>query len=90
MKTLRKLAIVTALIASSVIHSQTVAYVNAESGLSIRQKPDLSSKKIGKLKYREKATIIEESDVAISLYDEGKEISGKWVKIKTLGGKFRQ
>ncbi|RZN83632.1 MAG: SH3 domain-containing protein [Winogradskyella sp.] len=66
--------------------SQDIAYVAAESGLSIREKPSLGSKKIGKLEYRQQVKITGNSNVSFSLYDEGKEVSGEWVKIETKQG----
>ncbi|WP_271407361.1 SH3 domain-containing protein [Tenacibaculum soleae] len=58
-------------------------FVNAKSGLNVRENGDLNSKKIGKLAYTEKVEIIEKNNIETSIVDNGKEIYGFWFKIKS-------
>ncbi|WP_103867512.1 SH3 domain-containing protein [Aquimarina sp. I32.4] len=57
--------------------------ITAKSGLNVRKEPSLKSKKIGKLDYKQKATIIERTLEPLKLNEDGKIIEGFWVKIKT-------
>ena len=65
------------------INAQQQAYVIADNGLSIREKPDLNSKKIGKLKYGQSIKIEENTGEKLVILDNGKTVSGNWVKVKT-------
>lgn len=59
------------------------AYVAAESGLSLRDQPDISAKMLTKLAYGEAIGILEETDKNLVVLDSGEKISGKWVKVET-------
>lgn len=59
------------------------AYVAAESGLSLRDQPDISAKMLTKLAYGEAIGILEETDKNLVVLDAGEKISGKWVKVET-------
>lgn len=58
-------------------------FVNAESGLNVRENADINSRKIGKLTHKEKVEIIEKRNNKISITDNNKEIYGFWFKIKS-------
>ncbi|WP_299365090.1 SH3 domain-containing protein [Winogradskyella sp.] len=62
---------------------QEEAYVAAESGLSLREQPDISAKMLSKLAYGEAIGIIEKTDKKLVILDSGKKISGEWVKVET-------
>lgn len=62
---------------------QEEAYVAAESGLSLRDQPDISAKMLTKLAYGEAIGVIEETDKNLVVLDAGEKISGKWVKVET-------
>ena len=59
------------------------AYVAAESGLSLRDQPDISAKMLTKLAYGEAIGILEDTDKNLVVLDAGEKISGKWVKVET-------
>ena len=67
----------------SLLNAQEQAYVIADNGLSIREKPDVNSEKIGRLKYGESIEISENTGEKLVILDNGKTVSGNWVKIKT-------
>jgi hypothetical protein len=62
---------------------QKEAYVAAESGLSLRDQPDVSAKMLTKLAYGDVIGIIEKTDEKLVILDGGKKISGEWVKVET-------
>ena len=62
---------------------QQDVYVAAESGLSLRDQPDVSGKMLTKLAYGEAIGVLEETDKNLVVLDGGKKISGKWVKVET-------
>ncbi|WP_299249056.1 SH3 domain-containing protein [uncultured Lacinutrix sp.] len=66
-------------------YSQDYAYVNADSGLTVRERPDIGASKLGKLMYNEAVEIIEKTDVKLVVIDQGNKVSGEWVKIKMNG-----
>lgn len=66
-------------------YGQDYAYVNANSGLTVRERPDIGASKLGKLMYNEAVEVIEKTDVKLVVVDEGNKISGEWVKIKMNG-----
>jgi len=58
-------------------------YVNAKSGLSMRESPSLESKKTGLLKFNTKIKIIKVLTTNFeTIYDEGTKISSNWVLIE--------
>ncbi|BAO75378.1 SH3 domain-containing protein [Winogradskyella sp. PG-2] len=63
--------------------AQEEAYVAAESGLSLRDQPDVSGKMLTKLSYGEAIGVLEETDKNLVILDGGEKISGKWVKVET-------
>ena len=62
---------------------QDEAYVAAESGLSLRDQPDVGAKMLTKLSYGEAIGVLEETDKNLVVLDGGERISGKWVKVET-------
>lgn len=63
-------------------YGQDYAYVNADSGLTIREQPDVNASKIGKLLYNESVEIIENTNLKLVVIDQGKKVSGEWAKVK--------
>ena len=68
---------------STVITAQENAYVAAESGLSLRDQPDITGKVLSKLPYGEAIGVLEKTDEKLVIIDGGKTISGEWVKVET-------
>ncbi len=66
-----------------VVTAQQSAYVSAESGLSLRDQPDVSGKMLTKLAYGEAIGVLEETDKNLVVLDGGEKVSGKWVKVET-------
>lgn len=66
-----------------VVTAQQNAYVSAESGLSLRDQPDVSGKMLTKLAYGEAIGVLEETDKNLVVLDRGEKVSGKWVKVET-------
>lgn len=62
----------------SLVSAQGIYHVNAEDGLTVRT--SVSGKKIGKIPYGYQVKILEKSDPLV-IKDDGKSISGNWVKI---------
>ncbi|WP_400075455.1 SH3 domain-containing protein [Winogradskyella sp. R77965] len=62
---------------------QKEAYVVAESGLSLREQPDISAKMLSKLSYGEAIGVIEKTNKKLVILDSGKKVSGEWVKVET-------
>lgn len=62
---------------------QNEVYVAAESGLSLREQPDISAKMLSKLAYGEAIGILEKTDKKLVILDGGKKVSGEWVKVET-------
>ena len=74
------------LILTNYIFGQQIQYVNADNGLIIREKPNASSKRIGKLEYGTRVDIIKETEFDLTIKDGDKNISGKWVEIQEIDG----
>ncbi|WP_452222774.1 SH3 domain-containing protein [Lacinutrix chionoecetis] len=66
-------------------YGQDYAYVTADSGLTVREKPDIGASKLGKLMYNEAVEVVEKTDVKLVILDQGNKVSGEWVKIKMNG-----
>ncbi len=67
----------------ALLTAQQEAYVAAESGLSLRDQPDISAKMLSKLSYGEAIGILEETDIKLVVLDGGEKVSGEWVKVET-------
>ena len=63
--------------------AQEEVYVAAESGLSLRDQPDVTGKMLSKLAYGEAIGVLEETDKNLVVLDGGEKISGRWVKVAT-------
>ncbi|RYM33770.1 SH3 domain-containing protein [Brumimicrobium glaciale] len=57
--------------------------VTAKNGIIIRKNPSLESKRIGLIPFGSKINISEKTNEKLSIHENGKEIKGNWVKIKT-------
>ncbi|WP_347373779.1 SH3 domain-containing protein [Aequorivita sp. Q41] len=65
-------------------YGQEYYYINVESGLNVRSEANLSSKKIAKIKDGALVEKIADTDTALTITDNSKEITGKFVKIKYI------
>jgi hypothetical protein len=83
MKNLKMILAIALLFNVAIVTAQEEAYVAAESGLSLRDQPDLSGKMLTKLAYGEAIGVLEETDKNLVVLDGGDKISGKWVKVET-------
>ena len=79
-----KMILAIALVFNVVIATaQEELYVAAESGLSLRDQPDVGAKMLTKLAYGEVIGVLEETDKNLVVLDGGKKVSGKWIKVET-------
>ena len=83
MNCLKQILAIALLVFAPFVNAQELAYVVADNGLSIREKPNLTSKKIGKLKYGQPIKIENDTGEKLVILDNGKTITGNWVKVKT-------
>lgn len=83
MNYLKKILAIALVLNATLVTAQQDAYVAAESGLSLRDQPDVSGKMLTKLAYGEAIGVLEETDKNLVILDGGKKISGKWVKVET-------
>lgn len=85
MKTTKHFLTAILLVFVTLSYSQDYAYVNADSGLTVRERPDIGASKLGKLMFNEAVEIVEKTDVKLVILDQGNTVSGEWVKIKMNG-----
>ena len=71
------------LLSVALVSAQQEAYVAAESGLSLRDQPDVSGKMLSKLAYGEAIGVLENTDIKLVVLDGGEKVSGEWVKVET-------
>lgn len=83
MRNLKMILAIALLCNVALVTAQQNAYVAAESGLSLRDQPDVSGKMLTKLAYGEAIGVLEETDKNLVVIDAGEKISGKWVKVET-------
>lgn len=63
-------------------YSQDYYFINAENGLNVRSGSDLSSEKIAKLPFGMQVEKIADTEKELIIIDNGKQIKGRFVKIK--------
>ena len=63
-------------------YGQEQYLINAESGLNVREKPNVSSAKVAKIPYGVLVDKIEDTAIPLTVYDNGTPVMGKWVKIR--------
>ena len=68
---------------------QQLQYVTADNGLIVRAKPDTHSERLGKLEYATAVRVIQETDIALTINDNQKNIQGKWVEIQETDGTLK-
>lgn len=83
MNYLKKILAIALVFNVALLTAQQEAYVAAESGLSLRDQPDVSAKILTKLSYGEVIGVLEETDIKLVIVDAGVKISGEWVKVET-------
>ncbi|MDO6490999.1 MULTISPECIES: SH3 domain-containing protein [unclassified Cellulophaga] len=62
--------------------AQEYYLINAESGLNVREKASVTGEKVAKIPYGVLVEKIEDTAIPLTIYDNGKAVMGKWVKIK--------
>ncbi|MEO0470596.1 MAG: SH3 domain-containing protein [Bacteroidota bacterium] len=62
-------------------YAQEYARVTAASGLIVRAAPQRNAKRIGKVPFGDQVKQLEKTDQQLHILDEGKSITGKWVRI---------
>ncbi len=67
----------------AILCAQQEAYVSAESGLSLRDQPDVNAKMLSKLPYGQAIGILEETNIKLVVLDNGEKVSGEWVKVES-------
>ncbi|SDG83463.1 SH3 domain-containing protein [Winogradskyella thalassocola] len=83
MRNLKQILAIGMLFTVALVTAQQNAYVAAESGLSLRDQPDVSGKMLSKLAYGEAIGVLEKTDKKLVVLDGGKKVSGEWVKVET-------
>ncbi|MBO3115401.1 SH3 domain-containing protein [Winogradskyella sp. DF17] len=83
MKIIKSLFAVMLLTSSSISLAQKQAYVTADNGLTVRERPNPKARKVGKLDYGDAIEITERTNINLTLIDEGEQIDGNWVKIQS-------
>lgn len=86
MKTTKHFLITILVLSVTFSYGQNYMYVNADSGLTIREKPEIGASKLGKLLYNEAVEIIEKTGVKLVVLDDGNKVSGEWVKMNSSKG----
>tara|TARA_R100001369_G_scaffold64192_1_gene91441 strand:+ start:302 stop:1180 length:879 start_codon:yes stop_codon:yes gene_type:complete len=82
MKNLKQILAIGFMFNLALIFAQQQAFVTADNGLTLREKPDVSSERLGKLHYGDEIEITEQTNIELIIIDEGERIAGNWVKIK--------
>jgi hypothetical protein len=83
MKTIRLLFLV--LLTAQLAQGQELDvhhYTVAKSGLNVRVMPNLGAPKVFAVPYLTEVKILAESGVTLSIVDDGKTLSGQWIKIQ--------
>ena len=62
--------------------AQDLQYVSAENGLIVRAKPSRGANRIGTIDYGTQVEITEHTNLQLDVLDNGKKLSGEWVKIR--------
>jgi len=66
----------------SYAQAQDLQYVSAENGLIVRAKPSRGANRIGTIDYGTQVEVTEHTNLQLDVLDNGKKLSGKWVKIR--------
>lgn len=66
----------------SYAQAQDLQYVSAENGLIVRAKPSRGANRIDTVDYGTQVEITEHTNLQLDVLDNGKKLSGKWVKIR--------
>ena len=82
------ISIVFLLFISVHLYGQDYYIINAENGLNVREKGNLTSKKIAKLRHGFLVEVIEETDEIFTITDNGKQIKGRFLKIKAYSEEY--
>ncbi len=66
------------------VQAQDIQYVKAENGLAIRENPNRGAARLGVLDYGTVLEIIEHTNLQMDIMDNGKKLSGAWVKVRSI------
>ncbi|REG89562.1 SH3 domain-containing protein [Winogradskyella sediminis] len=83
MNNLKQILAIVMLLSVTAVTAQQTAYVDAESGLSLRDQPDVNGKMLSKLAYGQAIGVLEKTNNKLVVLDGGKKVSGEWVKVET-------
>ena len=81
---MKKLILLYFLLAALTTSAQETLFVNAPSGLIIREKPSKASERIGKFEYGDRIKVIEKTSIDIKIIDDDKIIPGYWTKVEGI------
>ncbi|WP_158974273.1 SH3 domain-containing protein [Cellulophaga sp. L1A9] len=70
------------LFAIFLMHSQETHFSIASSGLIIREKPNSTANRIGKLPYGSTVSLLQKTGLKHQTIEDGAPVTGEWVKIK--------
>lgn len=78
---LLQFVVISMLLFSSTMRAQEY-FVNAKSGLNVRESNELSSEKVAKIPFGVIVEKVADTNETLTVNDNGKKVIGKWVKIK--------
>ncbi|NNK82662.1 MAG: SH3 domain-containing protein [Flavobacteriaceae bacterium] len=78
------ISILLVIVTFSFAKAQDIQFVNAENGLVIREKPNQGARRLGMLDYGTAIEITEHTNLMLDVIDNGKKLSGEWVKIRSI------
>jgi hypothetical protein len=64
--------------------AQDIQYVNAENGLSIREKPNRGAMRLALLDYGTVLEIVEHTNLKLDVMNNDEKLTGEWVKVRSL------
>ena len=79
---MKLLTVISLVFLSINLYGQDYYFINAEGGLNVRSDSNLSSKKIAKIPFGMIIEKIADTDKELVINDNGKQVKGKFVKIK--------
>lgn len=82
---MRKLiSIVLVIVAFNFTTAQDIQYVNAENGLTIREKPNRGAMRLDLLDYGTVLEVVEHTNLKLDVMNNGEKLTGEWVKVRSL------
>lgn len=68
------------------LFSQEIRFVNAPSGLIVRDNPNKNSTRIGKIENEKRVHILTKTGINLSIPDGDKNVIGEWIEVKEVKG----